>query len=247
MGLVMSTVREQLRRLWRLQMLERKLAQAQQEMGSFPLRLESLQGLLRGLEEEKEREKKRIEQLERDRIKMEGELEMERERLKRSQLKLLEVKTNKEYQALLKEIEIGQEHNSQREEEVIRLLDEIDRLKAGYAALLDRAQKERDEIEKEQARIRETAATVQMQISDWEKERDELMHMLDAELLRRYTMLKDKRNGIAVVLVKDEGCQGCYVNIPPQLYNEVKKNQEVIACPNCQRILYWEDGGEATG
>jgi predicted nucleic acid-binding Zn-ribbon protein len=53
--------------------------------------------------------------------------------------------------------------------------------------------------------------------------------------------LKEKRNGIAIVLVKNEGCQGCYVNIPPQMYNEVQKNNEIILCPNCHRILYWEN------
>jgi predicted nucleic acid-binding Zn-ribbon protein len=236
-------VKEQLQLLWRLQMLERRMEEAAKEQESYPLALERLEGLLAAQEEQKEEEKRRIEDLERERVRLEGDLEMESERTKRSQIKLLEIKTNKEYQALLKEIETGKEHNSQREEEIIRMLEEIDRLKAEYAGTVERAHREKKEIEKEQAKVRGQMAMVEQNIAQWHQDREEIVRELDPELLKRYTMLKDKRNGIAIVLVKDEGCQGCYVNIPPQLYNEVQKNQEIIVCPNCHRILYWENKG----
>ena len=234
-------MKRQLQLLWKLQTLERQVEEAQKEQESYPLTLDRLQGLLKAQEEKKEEEKRKIEEIERERIKMEGELEMENERTKRSQLKLLEIKTNKEYQALLKEIETGKEHTSQREEEIIRMLEEIDRLKADYASTIERAHKERKEIEEEQAKVREQMVIVEQNIIHWHHNREEIVRELDPELLKRYTTLKERRNGIAVVLVKDEGCQGCYVNIPPQMYNEVQKNKEIIVCPNCHRILYWEN------
>jgi predicted nucleic acid-binding Zn-ribbon protein len=234
-------VKGQLHLLWRLQTLERQIEEAQKEKETYPLTLERLEGLLKAQEEKKEEEKTRIEELERERIKLEGELEMETERVKRSQLKLLEIKTNKEYQALLKEIEMGKEHNSQREEEIIRMLDEIDRLKADHASTVERAHSEREEIEQEQTRVREQMVIVEQHMTQWHHNREEIVEELDPELVKRYTTLKERRNGIAVVLVRNEGCQGCFVNIPPQLYNEVQKNKEIIVCPNCQRILYWEE------
>lgn len=234
-------VKKQLQLLWKLQTLERQTEEAQTEKESYPLMLERLEGLLKAQEEKKEEEKRRIEELERERIKLEGELEMESERTKRSQFKLLEIKTNKEYQALLKEIEMGKEHSSQQEEEIIRMLDEIDRLKADYASTVERAHKERKEIEEEQAKVREQMVIVEQHITQWQNNREEIVGELDPELVKRYTTLKERRNGIAVVLVRNEGCQGCYVNIPPQLYNEVRKTKEIIVCPNCQRILYWEE------
>ena len=234
-------MKEQLQLLWRLQTLERQIEEAQQEKETYPLMLERLEGMLKALEEKKEEEKRRIEELERERVKLEGELEMESERVKRSQLKLLEIKTNKEYQALLKEIEMGKEHNSQQEEEIIGMLDEIDRLKADHTSTVERAHRERKEIEQEQARVREQMVIVEQHMTQWHHNREEIVEELDPELVKRYTTLKERRNGIAVVLVRNEGCQGCYVNIPPQLYNEVQKNKEIIVCPNCQRILYWEE------
>jgi predicted nucleic acid-binding Zn-ribbon protein len=236
-------VKKQLQLLWKLQTLERQIEEAQKEKELCPVALESLQGLLKAQEEKKEEEKRRIEELEKERVRLEGELEMESERTKRSQLKLLEIKTNKEYQALLKEIEMGKEHSSQREEEIIKMLDEIDRLKTDYASTVERAHKERKEIEEEQEKVKEQMVTVEHNITHWHHNREEIVRELDPELLKRYTVLKERRNGIAVVLVKNEGCQGCYVNIPPQMYNEVQKNKEIIVCPNCHRILYWENKG----
>jgi predicted nucleic acid-binding Zn-ribbon protein len=236
-------VKIQLQLLWKLQTLERQIEEAQKEKESYPLALERLEGQLKAHEEEKEKEKRRIEELEKERIKLEGDLEMESERTKRSQLKLLEIKTNKEYQALLKEIETGREHNSQQEEEIIKMLDEIDRLKTDYAGMVEKAREERKQIEEEQARIREQMVQVEQNITEWHHRREEIIRELDPELVKRYTTLKERRNGIAIVLVMNEGCQGCYVNIPPQLYNEVQRNKEIIMCPNCQRILYWEEKG----
>jgi len=213
-------VKEQLQLLWKLQTLELQIEEAQKNRATYPLEVERLQGLLRTQEEQQEAEKRRIEELEKERVTMEGELELENERIKRSQLKLLEIKTNKEYQALLQE---------------------IDRLKADYAGFLERAQKERVEIEGETATIQEHMAKAERDIAHWQQTREEIVGELDPELMKRYTTLKERRNGIAVVKVKNEGCQGCYVNIPPQLYNEVQKNREIIVCPNCHRILYWEN------
>jgi predicted nucleic acid-binding Zn-ribbon protein len=234
-------MKQQLQLLWKLQTVEQLIEEAQRKKVAYPLELERLQALLRAQEEQQEEETRRIEELEKERIDMEGELELENERIKRSQLKLLEIKTNKEYQALLKEIETGKEHNSQREEEIIRMLDEIDQIKTDYASSRERMRKEKEEIDKETALVKEQVVKVEQDIGHWRQTREEILKETDADLLKRYTALKEKRNGIAIVLVKNEGCQGCYVNIPPQMYNEVQKNKEIILCPNCHRILYWED------
>ena len=148
---------------------------------------------------------------------MEGELELEHERIKRSQLKLLEIKSNKEYQALLKEIETGKEQNSQREEEIIRMLEGIDQLKTDYASTVERARKEGEAIEEEMVQVKGQMVKVEEDITLWHQTREEIVKEMDPALVKRYNTLKEKRNGIAIVLVKNEGCQGCYVNIPPLL------------------------------
>ena len=234
-------VKDQLHLLWRLQTVERQLEESQREMASYPVELERLQQLREARDEKEVEEKKGIEELERERVKMEGELEMEQERIKRSQLKLLEIKNNKEYQALLHEIEGGTERTSQQEEEIIVLLEKIDQTKANYVGTVERGRQENIQVEEETTKVKNMLAATEQDIVRNHQTREEIVRELDPELLKRYNTLKEKRNGIAVVLVKNEGCQGCYVNIPPQMYNEVQKHKEIILCPNCNRILYWED------
>ena len=234
-------MKEQLQLLWKLQTVEQQIDEAQKEQDSYPLALEELQEMLKAQEEKREDEKRKIEECEKERLKKEGELDLEHERIKRSQLKLLEIKTNKEYQALLQEIEGSKERNGQREEEIIKLLDEIDQLKSNYTDTVEKTQKERLAIEEEISKIKDKMATVEQDLLHLQQSKEEIVPVLDSTLLKRYNTLKEKKNGTAIVLVKNEGCQGCFVNIPPQMYNEVQKNREIILCPNCHRILYWEN------
>lgn len=225
--------------------MEHEIEEAQKNQRAYPLQLERLDGLLRSLEDKKEEHRRTIEELERERKKKEGELELENEKIKRSQLRLLEAKTNKEYQALLKEIEWTKEINSQREEDIINILEESDELKNSYESLKERAAKEKEEMEEEIGRVKERMVQAEKDIAQWHETKADIIKELDPQLLQRYTILKEKRDGIAIVLAKNEACQGCYVNIPPQMYIEVQKNMEIILCPNCNRILYWENREDA--
>jgi hypothetical protein len=71
--------------------------------------------------------------------------------------------------------------------------------------------------------------------------REELVGNLELNLLRRYLMIKEKRIGLAVVPIIGGTCSGCSMNIPPQVFNEVLTNEQIISCPSCSRILYVEN------
>jgi predicted nucleic acid-binding Zn-ribbon protein len=70
---------------------------------------------------------------------------------------------------------------------------------------------------------------------------EKLKKEIPAELLRKYEQIKGAGRGIAVVAVWKEVCDGCHMSIPPQLYNELQKTTALITCPNCNRIIYWEN------
>jgi len=192
---------------------------------------------------QKEREK--IESLEKERRRKEGNLNLEQEKIKRAEGRMFEVKTNKEYQALLSEIEAIKEADSREEEEILQVMDEIDELKKD----LSRREKEMaitmEKIEAEKRKIQEGMAQGD---AVWKKQlerREVLSKQIESKLFKLYNTLKEKRQGIGVVSAKQETCQGCFVNVPPQMFIEVQKNNSLIRCPNCNRILYWEGDGKA--
>ncbi len=236
-------MKEQLHLLWRLQGVEAALEEAEEERRRYPQYRRDLERQIEEQEERLRRAQEEIEELERRRRSLEREVEENRERIKRSKIRLLEVKTNKEYEAVLHEIEWAEQTSSQMEEEILTILEELDTKQEGLRSLQQEVKRQRERFQGLIEELEERHKRLEEQVLAWQREKEELCRKVTPELFSMYNKLKEKR-GMAIALVKDEACQGCYVHIPPQLYNEVLKNERLFTCPNCQRILYWkgEDG-----
>src|SRR4030043_457409 len=112
----------------------------------------------------------------------------------------------------------------------------------------ERIQKERekemgvtlDKIEGERKKAQEKMAHDEKAWNEQMERREVLSKQIESKLFKLYNTLKEKRQGVGVVSAKSETCQGCFVNVPPQMFIEVQKNNILIRCPNCNRILYWE-------
>ena len=235
-------MRDQLELLWELQKIDLLLKTIKEERDRYPKEMKKLDENQVIEKERIQKEREKIESLEKERRRKEGNLNLEQEKIKRAEGRMFEVKTNKEYQALLSEIEAIKEVNSREEEEILQVMDEIDELKRD----LSRREKEMaitmEKIEAEKRKIQEGMAQGD---EVWKKQlerREVLSKQIESKLFKLYNTLKEKRRGIGVVSVKQETCQGCFVNVPPQMFIEVQKNNTLIRCPNCNRILYWEGG-----
>jgi len=237
-------LRDQLELLWEIQKIDLDLKHIKEERERYPKEIKKLDDK-RNIEKEKiQKEKEKIEGLEKERRQKEGRLNLEQEKVKRTEGRMSEVKTNKEYQAILSEIEAIKEASSREEEEILGVLDEIDELKKDLskrerevAVMLEKIEAEKKMIQERMVRDDEV----------WKKQierREALSKQLESKLHKLYNTLKEKRQGVGVVSVKHETCQGCFVNIPPQMFIEVQKNNALIRCPNCNRILYWEGNGK---
>lgn len=165
-------------------------------------------------------------------------------RVKDRQNKMMQVQTSREHQALLKEIEEGKKVLKETEERILQFLEQIEQLDkdvnelenqcAGEQQLLQEAL---EAVEKEIKRIEGSKKQVVAQ-------RDKEAAMLQPPFLKRYSMLLDKRDGLAVVAITDNVCQGCYMTLPPQQVIEVRKADKLNLCPTCQRILYFKEPEE---
>jgi predicted nucleic acid-binding Zn-ribbon protein len=237
-------LREQLGLLWELQKIDLDLTRIKEERDRFPKEIKKLDER-QNIEKEKiQKEKERIESLEKERRQKERDLGAEQEKIKRTEARMFEVKTNKEYQALLSEIEGVKEATSRVEEEILQILEEIDEVKKDLLKREKEMATTLEKIEKEKKKIQEKTHQSEGLWKEQKERRDVLAKQLESSLLRLYNTLKEKRQGIGVVNVKDETCQGCFVNIPPQMFIEVQKTNALIRCPNCNRILYWEGNRE---
>jgi predicted nucleic acid-binding Zn-ribbon protein len=231
--------------LWELQKIDLTLKRINEERDRFPKEMKKLDEK-QNIEKEKiQNEKEKIESLEKERRQKERHLNTEQEKIKRTEGRMFEVKTNKEYQALLNEIEAIKEATNREEEEILQILEEIDELKKGLLKREKEVTATLEKIERERKKIQEKMDQGDGLWKEQKERREVLSKQLESGLFKLYNTLKEKRQGIGVVSAKQETCQGCFVNVPPQMFIEVQKNNALIRCPNCNRILYWEGDKKA--
>jgi len=230
---------EEVRLLWRIQELEFSIKKAKEETARYPQDKRDLEEELLKLDQRLKEAQRELEDLEKRRRRLEQELEDLRIKVKKSKIRLLEVKTNKEYEAVLNEIEWGQNAISSLEEEVLKILEEIDQKKVEFEHLKEETRIQRGKIKELISHLENRQKELRQKVSQWQKEREELLKTVPQDLLELYKNLKQKRS-FAIAKVKDEICQGCFLHIPPQLYNEILKDERIYTCPNCKRILYYE-------
>ncbi|MBW2650785.1 MAG: hypothetical protein JRC66_07245 [Deltaproteobacteria bacterium] len=167
------------------------------------------------IEREMEESGQRLDKLKTDYKTKETALKNGVENLKKAKSRLLEVKTNKEYEATLKEIDTINEKNSGIEDEIIHMLEEVDKagedLKTKESETAGRRTKREDEMKKMKKEQESIGSTLENIL----KKRDSVRSGIKANLLKRFDVIKDRKNGRTVVSVWKEVCSGCYMNIPP--------------------------------
>lgn len=172
----------------------------------------------------------------------EMEIKIVDERIIKSNETLRNVTTNKEYQVLLREVDDNKKRKDALENELLDLMDERER----SAAILEESEKEyqmlADQIHSEQEEVEKQSTEDRAMLEDYKTSQEEIGKTLDPFLMDRFRKISKMNNGSAVTRANDQVCMGCFMNIPPQLYIEVQRGNELISCPQCSRILYHEKG-----
>jgi predicted nucleic acid-binding Zn-ribbon protein len=165
--------------------------------------------------------------------------------LKKYDQQLFSVKTNKEYKAILAEIDLAKAEISAIEDRILELMTDIDH---ANGEMTSADQTLRDEEAKVAGSKRELDAeleTVKRDLEDREQRKQALVPGVDEDLYGLYERIrKAKTNGPGAVPIKNDSCSGCYMQIPPQVVNELIAGDRIITCQSCSRILYWPDNVE---
>jgi uncharacterized protein len=159
-------------------------------------------------------------------------------------MRMNRIKNAKELQALQREIEQLKQHNSELEENLIIIMEEIDAIKAQIQAKEAEMAALQEEWQKKQEEFKAQLTGIDQAVSEAASRRQRIASQVAAELISRYELIFARRGGTAVVEVTGGICQGCYMNIPPQLWNEIIRNEKLNLCPSCQRILYFKSSPE---
>jgi hypothetical protein len=214
--------------------LREKIEKKPQELNEMRLELEEKKKQLGEIEEEIKKIKVEIKE-------KELELKTGEEEVKRLQGQLMQVKTNKEYKSLLMEIEGKKADNSLIEDNILDLMEEIDKKELELNKERENLKQLEAEYRSEEARIRSEIAEIEKEIQEKEKERQEISSQIDSQLLSIYERLLKNRDGLAIVPVVNDACGGCHLSLRPQIINEIKRKDQLVTCERCSRILYLDE------
>ena len=165
-------------------------------------------------------------------------------KMKDRRMRNTRIRNDKELGLAKREVELLKEETAALESELVAVMEQAEAAGAklqGLESELARVTAERDA---EGEALRETVGRLSADIERERAARTELMQGVEDGLRRKYEMIFARRGGVAVVEVREGTCQGCRMRVPPQLYNEIQRNDHVILCPSCQRMLFWRPDAE---
>lgn len=234
---------EQLRLLVQIQETDSQIIEITEKQKRLPDIIASLQINLDKAQSGLAEAVQHLEDANKERRTIEGQLKDSEEKIRKLKGRIPEIKTNKEYQALLKEIELAEREKSDIEEKILMLLEEIDNLKVVRTEREQVVKGEERKFLDEKEKVEKDFNHLSERLKELEFRKNGLISQIDPRLLSEYNRLLSSRKGLAVVSVQNEHCRGCHIRIPPQIFTEIRKNDKIISCLNCQRILYWAPQG----
>jgi len=227
-----------------LQNLDAEAVKLKNKKKDLPLRMNQLDEAFNKYNQVFADNKKKYEEITAQHKELEAKLKKGLDILNKAKDRLGEVKTNKEYQAILKEIENGEVKNSEIETEIIFLLEEIDKRKTNFQIEEKAKEQYEHQYQIEKQKLKNDIDSLDEKILACTEQYHKHIENIPKDLIKRYEMIKTLNNGSAVVSVWKGICGGCHMNIPPQLYNELQKSDDLLSCPNCNRIMYWQNQEE---
>ena len=173
------------------------------------------------------------------RVLLEGDVESFKDKLSKYKTQLMEVKTNKEYQAMLHEIENTNQEIRTIEDQILEQMMKVEESEQQLGEAKQKLSTQESLLSKKRDELESSGLKIQGNIDQLKDEKDQLEKQIQDELLQQYKKIALARNQIALAEAKNQSCQACHVPLRPQLFNEIKANQKIITCESCNRILYY--------
>jgi uncharacterized protein len=228
-----------LQHLIHLQELDLAIDRLRRRVDEIPAAQQALDARLAGHTAAVETAKQRVAANQQARRDIDKQLAEMNARLSKFKNQLMEVKTNKEYQAMQKEMGHAQEEIGTHETHMLERMEESDGLAAELKTAEAALKAEQAAVAAERSKLDAERATDQKELDRLTAERTAVVPQVTPDAMRLFERVAHGRKGVAVAEAKDGLCVVCHVRLRPQVFNEVRRNDQLIQCDSCTRILYF--------
>jgi len=231
---------EILEKLLVVQDRDRRLSQLKAESARIPAQLEAVEQRVTAEAARLESAKTELKHIEAERKKLEIDAESKRAQILKYRTQLNQIKSNTEYQALLKEISRSEADIRQIEDVELEIMERLEKLQPALKEEQTQLKDVTAKGEIEKADLQKRAKLIEEELAQLRTERSQLISTLDPDVLSRYERLLRSKGDLAIVPIKHGNCGGCHLNIPPQVVHDTENGSELTSCSYCGRILYWQ-------
>ena len=227
-----------LKQLIRLQAIDLSIQELRTRVDKFPGVSKALDEKLKSAEAGVESAKEKSKGNQGSRKKLESEIVTIEAKISKYRDQMMSVKTNEEYRALQHEIEHAQRGIRKIEDDILNFMMEAETGQSDLKTAEVRLKEDQVKVHEERKQLQEENKRDLTALESCLKERKEIEAALSADLVARYDRVRKHRAGTGVGPARNGVCELCQVRIRPQVYQEIRKNDQIIACDACQRILY---------
>lgn len=233
-----SQVNLDLRNLVALQETELKIVNIEKQISEIPNQVAACRQEMVRLDQAHQSRVTHFQELAKRRRMLEGEVDLMRARLSKLKDQLNAVKTNKEYTAMLHEIQMAETQVRREEDKVLEIMEEMEALETELKKDETGLKAHTQELERSIRTCEASAPDLEAALSRLRGEKSATESLVEAGLLDRYRRLADLRKGVALAEARNELCSSCHVRIRPQVYADLLKAEGIHTCDSCSRILY---------
>jgi predicted nucleic acid-binding Zn-ribbon protein len=234
------TAKDQLVRLLRIQELADGIRKAEVVVREAPGKIEEIEGRFRERNAEYVAIKERFDALNMDQTARSGELTELEEKRKKLMDDLMQVQNQREYAAMLKEIDSVKAQIADNEDAILKDMEEIEKLTGELQTHEEHIKVEREAVERERSKVEAASSEANTLIDLQTAERESVESELPPGMVKVIRQLEQTRQGIFLTQAEKGICQCCFVRVRPQVFQEIKQATVVHTCSSCRRYLYHE-------
>jgi uncharacterized protein len=221
----------------RLQALDRKIASLEHEIATLPKHIAQIEAKLDAHKRRLEVDRAALVANQRDRKKLEGDIQVHEQKISKLKDQMLEVKTNEQYRAFQNEIAYAEGEIRKAEDKILDLMELSEPLEKNVKTAEEELKKEQLHVESETKRAHERTAADQKDLTEKRSERKAAAEQMDPKLYLNYERIRKKTKNTPIADATEGRCGACQIALRPQFFQDLRRGDKIMLCETCGRIL----------
>jgi predicted nucleic acid-binding Zn-ribbon protein len=221
----------------RLQALDRKIANLENEIATLPKHIASIEKQLESHTRRLEIDRAALSANQRDRKRLEGEVQMHEQKISKLKDQMMQAKTNEQYRAFQNEIAYIEAEIRKAEDKILDLMEQSEPLEKNVKAAENELKAQQQRVEAEKKRARERTAEDQKELARVREERNSVAAQMTPEFYAQYERIRKKTKNTPIADATEGRCDACQIALRPQFFQDLRRGDQIMFCESCGRIL----------